>query len=68
MPIDLTEYGRNNDTISRDEYRVNPGFISEGVIRLGDGIDMSDPGTPQRRAGRSPLSLQMVMQATTLTR
>ncbi len=63
MPIDPTEYGRNNHTISRDQYRINPGFISEGVIRLGEGVDMNDPGAPQRRAGRSPFTLPMVLQA-----
>lgn len=64
MSTDLTEYGRDNHAISRDHYRINPAFLSEGVIRLGDGIDMSEPGAPQRRAGRSPLALQTPMRAT----
>ena len=50
MAIDPAEYGRDNQTISRNQYRINPGFISEGIIRLGDGVDMDNPGAPQRRA------------------
>ncbi|GGK80959.1 hypothetical protein EHS89_14640 [Amphritea balenae] len=47
----------NNYTISRDQYQVDPGFISEGKLNPGDGVDMSDPGAPQRRIGRQPLNV-----------
>lgn len=51
-----------NRTISRNEYQINPGFINEGVIRLGDGLDLSDPGAPKRRAARSPLNLRIPLR------
>jgi len=51
--------GYNNRNISRDHYTVDPGFISEGMLMPGDGLDMSEPGAPKRRAGRQPLDLVM---------
>ena len=53
----------NNHNISRDHYVVNPTFISEGVLRPGDGLDMSSPDMPQRRVGRQPLNIKLPMQA-----
>jgi hypothetical protein len=47
----------NNSNISRDSYLIDPGFVSEAILTVGDGIDMSDPGAPQRRTGRQPLNL-----------
>ena len=51
-----------NPNIGRDEYQVNPGFINEGLLRLGDGLDMSDPGAPKRRAGDCPLRIPRLMR------
>ncbi|MDM3872035.1 hypothetical protein QSV34_11825 [Porticoccus sp. W117] len=47
----------NNHDISRTQYQVDPGFISEGKLNIGDGVDMSDPGAPLRRVGQQPLKL-----------
>jgi len=55
--VSVDDFGQNNHNISRDQWEVNPGFISEGILRVGDGLDVSDPGAPERRAGNSPLKL-----------
>jgi len=52
-----------NPNIGRDEYQVNPGFINEGLLRLGDGLDMSDPGAPKRRAGKCPFVIPKMRMA-----
>jgi hypothetical protein len=61
VPDDPPQY--NNHNISRDHYVVGPAFISEGVLRPGDGLDMSSPDVPQRRVGRRPLNIKVPMQA-----
>lgn len=53
----------NNHNISQDDYRIDPGFVSEGLLSVGDGVDMSDPDSPQRRVGRQPLNLGARMRA-----
>ncbi|MGE0594320.1 MAG: hypothetical protein AB7G23_16885 [Vicinamibacterales bacterium] len=45
-----TDYG-----IRRDQYVIDPGFLADGLVRLGDGVDMSVPAAPGRRIGQSPL-------------
>lgn len=52
----------NNHNISRNSYLIDPGFVSEAMLAVGDGIDMSDPGAPQRRTGRQPLNLAQAMR------
>jgi len=59
--------GYNNHNISRNEYTVDPGFISEGLLVPGDGLDMSEPGSPKRRAGGQPLDLILPKRMTSAT-
>ncbi len=54
--------GINNYTISLEQYSIDPGFISEGKLNIGDGVDMSDPGAPKRRIGRQPLNISGPMR------
>lgn len=51
------EASMDNYNISQDEYRVNVGFIADGILRLGDGLDLSVPDAPKRRTTRAPLQL-----------
>lgn len=58
-PLDIETELFNNHNISRDHYLVDTGFVTEGMLLPGDGLDMSDPGMPKRRTGRKPLELTM---------
>jgi hypothetical protein len=55
----------NNRNISRDQYVVDTGFVSEGLLMPGDGLDMSEPGSPKRRVGRQPLDMAPVKRMQT---
>lgn len=56
-PTDLAAFGADNHSISQNEYRINPGFLNERVVHLGDGIDMENPEAPKRRSGLNPLQI-----------
>ena len=54
--VDLAAFRKDNEWISRTEYvSVNPEYLDEQLVRVGMGIDMSDPNAPVRRNGSNPV-------------